>query len=188
MGVDISDTVSLPEKRNLWKQLKKEHEQKTGEKLPRITTVAQEDWEEAEEQKEEESQEQEYNDYNEDLEEQLAFDYVQNYKDTLTQVYQDTISYIDSAPLNDRGNVRDPEFYFLLQALPQFQAEYQMIMALLDEYIDQYGYKALASALASSPQIDYARGLMFVPPSDMEDVFEDVLDILTSLTISVVGA
>ena len=44
---------------------------------------------------------------------QLGKQYIDNFLQAIDQIYQDTIAYIQSAPLNSKGNIRDPEFYFI---------------------------------------------------------------------------
>lgn len=193
MGKVIPKKMSLPSLRKTWKGIRKEHLNESIE-LPSVTTVAKtaKEYEYEETPRDEEMNtlpmDEDY--WEEDREEykksndyyNWAEEYILNYKRTVTEIYNDTLAYLDSAPLNSKGNVKDPEYYFASQYRQVLHAEYNQIMSLIDSYVDRYGVEQVAEQLSQNAELNYILALVWMPPSDVQDNFQLTIEALTSLT------
>lgn len=193
MGKVIPKKMSLPSLRKTWKGIRKEHVNESIE-LPSVTTVAKtaKEYEYEETPRDEEMNtlpmDEDY--WDEDSEEykrsedfyNWADEYIRNYKETIRDIYNETLAYLDSAPLNSKGNVKDPEHYFASQHRNVISAEYNQIISLIDNYVDTYGVEQVADQLSINAELNYTLALVWMPPSDVQDNFQLTIETLTSLT------
>lgn len=113
----------------------------------------------------------------------LASDMIEDFLARVKTIYEDTKNYIASAPRNSKGNVKDPEFYFLQNHEEMIDAEYREIQSIIESLRSQFPDEAIADALAKNVELDYLMAMVFIPPSDTQDNFAVTIEQLTAIMI-----
>ena len=177
MGIDTKKGWSLKTMKQKWSDLRKQQTQE-GVELPNVRTVAKTAKEYEYEQTPRDEQ---MNTLPPDEPIDKGTEYIESFLATIDQIYQDTKSRIATAPKNDRGNVKDPEFYFLEKAEPMMEESYREIKRMLASMRSQFGDDIVAQAIAKDKEIDYTQALVFMPPSDTMNNFEATVEQLTAV-------
>lgn len=115
---------------------------------------------------------------------ELATDYINDFISLVTTIYNDTKARVANAPRNSKGNVKDPEFYFIENNLGILEANYREILSMIQIMRDRFGDVALAKALAEDAEIDYTQALVFIPPSNLQNNFEITIEQLTGIMVN----
>lgn len=115
---------------------------------------------------------------------ELGAEYINNFISLVTSIYNDTKSRVASVPRNSKGNVKDPEFYFLENNLSAVEVSYREILSMVQTMRDRFGDEAVAKALAEDAEIDYTQALIFIPPSDTQNNFEITIEQLTGIMVN----
>lgn len=181
MGIDTKKGWSLKTMKQKWSDLRKQQTQE-GVELPNVRTVAKT----AKEYKYEETpRDEQMNTLPPDEQLELGKQYIDNFLQTIDQIYRDTLAIIQSAPLNSRGNIRDPEFYFLDRDKDEMESSYQEIKKIVDAMRSQFGDEIVAQAIASNVEIEYIQALVFIPPSGTFNNFAVTVEQLTAIMIDI---
>ena len=174
----INKRTTLEKYRNIWKQIRKAHRIENTD-LPDVRVVAKESLRQKEHEfdYEETIRDENMNTAPASFEDdaRAATAYIKGVIEQIKQIYDDTKRYIASAPLNKKGNIKDPEFYFLSLEEEAMDASYQEIMMMIDSLRNEYGDVAVAKELAQDPEIEYTFALVFLPPSDTKNNFQSTV-------------
>lgn len=179
MGMKTKPRWSLDTLKKEWLKIRKEQRQE-GIELPNVQTVSRQyeyDYQAT-------PRDEEMNTLPPDEPLELGKERVDKFIEDVTSIYQDTKAYIASAPLNSKGNVKDPEFYFLQNAEPLLDQHYNEILSIIDSMRSQFSDEVVAEALSKDVELEYTQALVFMPPSDTEDNFEVTIEQLTGIMIN----
>lgn len=179
MGIKTKPRWSLDKLKAEWLKIRKEQRQE-GIELPNVQTVSRQyeyDYQAT-------PRDEEMNTLPPDEPLELGKERVDKFIEDVTSIYQDTKAYIASAPLNSKGNVKDPEFYFLQNAEPLLDQHYNEILSIIDSMRSQFSDEVVAEALSKDVELEYTQALVFMPPSDTEDNFEVTIEQLTGIMIN----
>lgn len=186
MGVTTKKGWSLKYMKKVWSDVRQK-ELADNTELPAVQTVAktarikkQKEFE-----YEETPRDEEMNTLPADEPLQLGKQYIDNFLQTIDHIYEDTKAYIASAPLNSKGNIRDPEFYFLDRDIDEMESSYQEIKKIIDVMRSQFGDEIVAQAIASNVEIYYIQALVFIPPSGTINNFAVTVEQLTAIMIDI---
>lgn len=181
MGIDTKKGWSLKTMKQKWSDLRKQQAQE-GVELPNVRTVAKTA---KEFEYEETPRDDEMNTLPADEPLELGKQYIDNFLQTIDHIYEDTKAYIATAPLNSKGNVRDPEFYMLTRDIDEMEASYQEIKKIIGVMRSQFGDEIVAQAIASNVEIYYIQALVFIPPSGTLNNFAVTVEQLTAIMIDI---
>ena len=179
MGGATKKKWSLDTLKDEWRKIRKE-QRKEGIDLPRVQDVSNQ----YEYEYQNTPRDEEMNTLPPDEALELGKDRIDKFIEDVTSIYKDTKAYIASAPLNAKGNVKDPEFYFLQNAEPLLDQHYNEILSIIDSMRSQFSDEAVADALSKDVELEYTQALVFMPPSDTEDNFEVTIEQLTGIMIN----
>ena len=178
MGGKKTAGLSMPELKAEWKRLRLENKRQ-GIELPRVQSV----YKVAEEQGFEFDYEE--TPRNENMETAPAedynggYEYIENYKRQIEQIYFNTLDWMnrkdDSTPEKQR------EYLAHERHEEQFTSSYYSLLSMIDNLVLQYGYDLVAQAIASDAEIDYTIALVFMPPSEFENLFDMTIEQLTAI-------
>lgn len=179
MGGETNERMSLKTLKKLWKQERKE-QRAQGIELPNVKTVSNQ----YEYQYEQTQRDEEMNTLPPEEPLTLGTDYVENFIQTITEIYQRTKDDIASAPKNSKGNVKDPKYYFMQNGEALLDLEYKEILDKIETMRITFGDDVLAQALASDTELYYTEALVFMPPSSMVDNFEITIEQLNGIMVN----
>lgn len=96
-----------------------------------------------------------------------ASDYIEDWRNTLANIYKDTINYCEGWRNKGYDSEERQARYMAYQAIPRLEFTYNQILSLLDQMIATYGEEKTAQAIAKDVELDYVIALVFMPPSDV---------------------
>ena len=179
MGGMTKARWSLDTLKKEWLKIRKE-QRKEGLELPNVQTVARQyeyDYQAT-------PRDEEMNTLPPDEPLELGKERIESFLESIEAIYRDTKAYIASAPLNSKGNVKDPEFYFLQNAEPLLDQHYAEILSMIDSMRSQFSDEVVAEALSKDVELDYTQALVFMPPSDTQDNFEVTIEQITGIMVN----
>lgn len=179
MGGMTKKRWSLDTLKKEWLKIRKEQREE-GLELPNVQTVARQyeyDYQAT-------PRDEEMNTLPPDEPLELGKERIETFLESIEAIYRDTKAYIASAPLNSKGNVKDPEFYFLQNAEPLLDQHYAEILSMIDSMRSQFSDEVVAEALSKDVELDYTQALVFMPPSDTQDNFEVTIEQITGIMIN----
>ena len=183
MGGQASLHLTKKQLKDIWGKIRKEHREQ-GIELPRIQTIIKQAKQEQEFEYEDTVRDSEMNTEPPENTITLGTEYIDKFIDNVTAIYQETKNYISSAPLNDKGNIKDPEFYFLANNEDLMDAQYREILSIVNSMRSQFSDDVVAQALSSDVELDYTMALVFIPDSDVQNNFEITIEQLTGIMIN----
>lgn len=179
MGGMTKKRWSLDTLKKEWLKIRKEQREE-GLELPNVQTVARQyeyDYQAT-------PRDEEMNTLPPDEPLELGKERIESFLESVESIYRDTKAYIASAPLNSKGNVKDPEFYFLQNAEPLLDQHYAEILSMIDSMRSQFSDEVVAEALSKDVELDYTQALVFMPPSDTQDNFEVTIEQITGIMVN----
>lgn len=110
-------------------------------------------------------------------------EYVENFLTQVDRVYQDTLAYIDNNKkgTHDSGKLASIAEY-IEYSRGDILARRIEIYRIVGNLVNQFGYEAVAEAMAGNVEIDYTIAIQLIPPSDIFIEYDETISQLLGIT------
>ena len=181
MGGEATGRMSLKTLKKIWSTIRKEQRQE-GIELPRVQDVAKQ----YEYTYEETPRDDNMNTLPPEEPMDLGFEYIENFKRELENIYNNTKEYSEGWSDKGLGSEERRHRYLAHNNMDLLEATYREILTKIDQLVIDYGYDEVANALASDVELDYAIALGFMPPSTIINQFQMTLEQINGIMTKLV--
>ena len=181
MGGKVGKRTSLQGMRDIWKSIRSEHRQQ-GIELPNVRTVSKT----YEYEYQQTPRDENMNTLPPEEPLNMGYDYIESFKLQLETIYNDTKTWADGWSDKNLNSTDRRHRFIAHNNMDLLTSTYYAILERIDQLVLQFGYDAVAQALSSDVEMDYAIALSFMPPSSVENemamTLEQINGVMNRLT------